>query len=169
MLAPIEVSHQLAAALLSVRHGETGQSHQETLLRCRDEIAQRISQDPKERYGIISALTSAERSLSDDDLKALISENESTIEFVQVQGGSFRAQVVFFHPIGRIPIENLILGAVPEGASKLHEIWRKYDPEFVVIPDSRGITLKARGRRIIYDLKTLRDLPRSARGVSRVP
>ncbi len=157
ILAPFEISRQLAEALLSIRNGTSGLSHQETLLSCRDEIAKQINPDPSERDGILHALASAERSLTDDDLKELIS-GESAIEFIQEQGESFRAQLAHAKPINHVVIENLILGAAPERAAKLQAIWHKHNPEFVIVPDSRGITLKARDRdkRIIFDNKTLR-------------
>jgi hypothetical protein len=169
ILASVEISRQLATALLSIRRGDTTTLHHEVLVSCRDHIAKQINPDPNERGAILRALATAEQSLSDYDLKRLAS-GESAIEFIQPKGESFRAQLINALPIDRIIIENLILGAAPERAAKLQEIWRKHNPEFVVVPDSRGFTLKARDsdRRIIYDLKTLRMFPLLAHAAWRV-
>jgi Peptidase U49 len=157
ILAPVEISRQLGRALLSIRRGGTPISDQHALLSCRNEIAKGINLDPNERDGLVRALATAEQSLSDHELKRLIT-GESAIQFFQPDGGSFRAELVHAKPVDRRVIENLVLGAAPECAGRLREIWRKHDPEFVVVPDSPGITLKARDsdKRIIYDLKTLR-------------
>lgn len=155
--AKVQTSRQLAAALLSIRHGGTSMSNQQTLADCRDEIAKGINPDPKERDGLMRALAAAEQSLLDRDLKRLIT-GEAAIQFFQPDGQNFRAELVYAQPIDRRVVENLILGAAPECASRLREIWEKHNPQFVVVPDSPGITLKARDydKRIIYDLKTLR-------------
>jgi hypothetical protein len=148
---------KLAFALLPIRHGETYISRQQSLIACRDEIAKTISSDSKERDGILRALASAEQSLSDRDLRRL-STGEAAIQFTQPDGGSFCADLVYAQPVDRRVIENLILGAAPESETRLREIWQKHNPEFVVLPDSPGFTLKARDcdKRIIYDLKALR-------------
>jgi len=103
----------------------------------------------------VRALATAEQSLSDHDLSQLIT-GEAAIQFVQPKGQSFRAEIVYAQMIDRRVIEYLILGAAPESETRLREIWQQHNPEFVVIPDSPGITLKTREKRIIYDLKTLR-------------
>jgi Peptidase U49 len=157
LFVPFETSRQLACALSKARRNEASMSSQQSLATCRDEIAKRINLDPKERDGILQALASAEQSLSDRDLKRL-STGEAAIQFFLPDGRSFRAEVVYAQPVDLHVIENLILGAAPESDARLHEIWQKHNPEFVIVPDSPGITLKARDseKRIIYDHKTLR-------------
>jgi len=157
LLAPIELSRRLASALSSIRRNEISASNQQALAACRNEIADKINSDPNERDGILRALASAEQSLSNQDLK-MLSSGEAAIRFIQPPGGSFRAEVAYAQAVPYGVIEHLVLGAAPEFEEQLREIWKEHNPEFVVVPDSPGITLKARDtdKRIIYNLKTLR-------------
>jgi hypothetical protein len=67
------------------------------------------------------------------------------------------------HIIDRMIIERLIVsdapsvvGAAPERVADLHKIWQKYDPEFVRVPDSLGVTLISDIKQIKFDTKIRR-------------
>ncbi|MDR7098947.1 hypothetical protein J2X04_001294 [Lysobacter niabensis] len=50
---------------------------------------------------------------------------------------------------------DLLRGAAPERADEISALWRRYRPEFEVVPDRAGITMNANKHRIQFDLKTL--------------
>lgn len=61
-------------------------------------------------------------------------------------------------PIDRAIVERVFEESAPERVVELRALLREYNPEFVVIPDSPGITLKSAGRTVKFDNKSMRIL-----------
>lgn len=58
-------------------------------------------------------------------------------------------------PIDRSIIDNLICGTAPERRDELRTFWNEYDPTFVCIEDRVGVTMRATGKRVEFDHKTM--------------
>jgi hypothetical protein len=63
-----------------------------------------------------------------------------------------------WRPIDRAVFERLIVASAPERVEDLREIWKNYDPEFVLVPDSPGIKPSSKGKVVKFDDKSMRIL-----------